>query len=289
MLKNDGTFKESDSISTNLSQIDFSLYDWSNVYNLEEFFGGFTSTSNKKLWDDSKFDNFKQHFNGTIVSCKHMFKPKSGATSHGPLGQIPDFSRFTDNLISLNSVFYDCKNLTDANNISKWNTSNVTDMASMFMNCSSLTSIPYFDTNNVIDMSYMYAGCTKLASVPELNTSKVFTMYAMYDGCNALTSVPVIDMSNVGDTTNMFNNCQKLTTISGLTNLGKPAIMITTKMFNYCNALTHDSIMNIINGLYDRAAAGYPLSATLPLGSTNLSKLSDDEKAIATNKGWTLS
>ena len=45
----------------------------------------------------------------------------------------------------------------------------------------------------------------------------------------------------------------------------------------------HDSLMSIINNL-----ATVTTTQTLTLGSTNLAKLSSEEKAIATNKGWTL-
>ena len=46
--------------------------------------------------------------------------------------------------------------------------------------------------------------------------------------------------------------------------------------------------MNIINNLYDRATAGLSV-LTLRLNSRSLAALTDEEKAIATNKGWILS
>lgn len=49
-----------------------------------------------------------------------------------------------------------------------------------------------------------------------------------------------------------------------------------------------ESLMNIINNLYDIATAGVQ-PQKLQLGSTNLAKLTDEEKVIATNKGWSLS
>ena len=55
------------------------------------------------------------------------------------------------------------------------------------------------------------------------------------------------------------------------------------KAFASLSKLTHDSVMNLINAL--------PVSTgghTLTLGSTNLAKLTDEEKAIAIDKGWTL-
>ena len=53
--------------------------------------------------------------------------------------------------------------------------------------------------------------------------------------------------------------------------------------------LTHDAIMNVINNLYDRKTAGFTAAKTVKFGSTNLAKITDEEKAIATTKGWTLS
>ena len=51
-----------------------------------------------------------------------------------------------------------------------------------------------------------------------------------------------------------------------------------------CPKLTHDSLMNVINEAADVTSS----PKTLTLGSTNLNKLTDEEKAIATNKGWIL-
>ena len=70
--------------------------------------------------------------------------------------------------------------------------------------------------------------------------------------------------------------------------LGKQPELTTTNMFSLCDSLTHDSIMNIINNLYDRKTAGYSV-VDLPLGEENLNRISDEEKSIAINKGWTLS
>jgi hypothetical protein len=60
--------------------------------------------------------------------------------------------------------------------------------------------------------------------------------------------------------------------------------------FSPCKKLSHDSIINddgtgIINVL---STLDSGVTRTLALGSTNLAKLTDAEKAIATQKGWTL-
>ena len=57
--------------------------------------------------------------------------------------------------------------------------------------------------------------------------------------------------------------------------------------FTYNKKLTHDSLMSIINCLQDLRETGETKS--IALGATNLAKLTDAEKAIATEKGWSLS
>ena len=79
------------------------------------------------------------------------------------------------------------------------------------------------------------------------------------------------------DNVMMFYYCSGLTIITGNPNF--KAYVDLSK----CQNLTHDSIMVVINGLQTVTEA-----QTLTLGSTNLAKLTDEEKKIATDKGWTL-
>lgn len=53
--------------------------------------------------------------------------------------------------------------------------------------------------------------------------------------------------------------------------------------FSMSDKLTHDSIMVVINGLQTVTS-----THTLTLGSTNLNKLTQEEKQVAIDKGWTL-
>ena len=48
----------------------------------------------------------------------------------------------TNNVIDMDSIFYNFKSLDSLPDISKWNTNNVNDMASMFYNCKSVDSLP---------------------------------------------------------------------------------------------------------------------------------------------------
>ena len=160
--------------------------------------------------------------------------------------------------------------------------------------------ISYSDTSNVTNMTSMFSTCSNLNSVPPLDTSKVTNMRYMFDGCASLTTIPQFDTSNVKNMSNMFQNCSKLTTIPQL-NVSK--VTNTNRMFSACNSLKsilmtgmkvsfdissstkfdESDLVTILNNL-----ATLTSTASLKMGATNLDKLTDDEKAIATNKGWTL-
>ena len=200
--------------------------------------------------------------------------------------------------------------------IAQFDTSNVTDMSSMFRTCSSLVFIPQLDTSNVTNMSYMFYACSALTSIPQLDTSNVTNMSYMFYGCGALTSIPQLDTSNVNNIGYMFYNCSKLTTIpkldaskvtnvsnfsgnssnasvkhiGGFENLGMYKTVSGTNNANFVGNfpnLTKESVLNVLNGLYDRASAGYSV-LTLKLHPNALARLTADDIAIATNKGWTI-
>ena len=147
----------------------------------------------------------------------------------------------------------------------------LTSATEMFYSGNRLKYVQDFDTSNVIYMNSMFQYSQNLITVPKLNASKVINV------------------------TNMFDNCNNLTNLGGLENLGQA--YDTTKSANYssytlnlstCKKLTHDSLMNVINNLYDIKSKGCN-PQSLVLGSTNLEKLTSEEVAIATEKGWNVS
>ncbi len=81
------------------------------------------------------------------------------------------------------SYFYNCKSM----DLQWLDTSNVTDMNSMFKACSSLVSLDVsnFDTSNVTNMSYMFYNCSSLQilDVSNFDTSNVTNMSYMFYSC----------------------------------------------------------------------------------------------------------
>ena len=95
------------------------------------------------------------------------------------------------------SWFKDMRELTNITNIQNLKTDYVTDMSSMFYDCSSLTSLNLsgFNTAHVTNMGSMFEGCYSLPSldVSNFNTSRVIDMSWMFYDCSSLTS---LDLSN---------------------------------------------------------------------------------------------
>jgi hypothetical protein len=79
---------------------------------------------------------------------------------------------------------------------------------------------------------------------------------------------------------NMFNSCYSLVYVY-LKNIKKDCAI------NNSTILSKESLLYIINNLYDLTVNGLS-GQTLIIGSTNIAKLTEDEIAIATNKGWTV-
>lgn len=200
-----------------------------------------------------------------VTNMKYMFQYCSKLTA------IPQLD--TSNVTDMGSMFSNCENLTT---IPLLNTSNVTNMDSTFYRCINLTTVPLFNTSNVTNMGNMFYGCTKLTTIPLLNTNNVTAMNKMFTYCENLTTIPQLNTSKVTNMSNMFQYCSKL----------KSILMYGMKTSFNISASTQferEDLVTILNNL------GKPTSSqTLTMGSTNLAKLTDEDKAIATGKGWTL-
>ena len=173
--------------------------------------------------------------------------------------------------------------------------SNVTNMFFMFYNCRNIKEIPVLNTENVTIMGNMFSGCSNLIKIPTLNTINVRDFENIFRNCSKLTTVPLLKANSVNYIYDAFTYCYELTTIGGFENLGQA--YETTQNANsqpyqlnlsYSTKLTHESLMNVINNLYDIKTKGCK-AQQLVLGSTNIAKLTAEEIAIATNKGWTVS
>ena len=117
---------------------------------------------------------------------------------------------------------------------------------------------------------YMFANCYNLERLPLLNFGNIRYLYFMFEGCTSLKYL------------GGFENLGAVTTIDG-----SDVVNGTDTFISDCCNLTYESIMNVINNLYDRKSAGMS-ELSLKLHADAFSKLSDEDILIAINKGWIL-
>ena len=210
-----------------------------------------------------------------------------------PLNELPQID--TSNVTDMRYMFNSCPNLTT---IPQIDTSNVTDMRYMFNSCANLTTIPQINTSNVTNMNGTFAICPHLTTIPQLDTINVINMDYMFSGCSNLTTIPQLNGEKLINVYQAFYNCGSLENFNGLINLGQA--YLTTQSANYdyykldlsnSTKLTEQSIINILNNLYDIATKGCK-TQTVKLGATNLAKLTSTEGqqalASAQSKGWNI-
>ena len=148
----------------------------------------------------------------------------------------------TEKVTDMRSMFSNCSSLTSLD-VTHFNTANVTNMGYMFYSCSSLTSldVTHFNTAKVTDMSRMFYNCSSLTSldVTYFNTEEVRNMSNMFDSCSSLTSLDVthFNTANVTDMHYMFSNCVALTSLY-LTNFNTEKVTYMYGMFSSCSSLT---------------------------------------------------
>ena len=120
----------------------------------------------------------------------------------------------------------------------------------------------------------------KLVEVPYYEFfDKVTSFEGSFRGCTSLERVVGIDFSSATTTANCFLNCTKLTDI---TVYGEIPVSISFAQ----SPLTRESALSVLNHLKDISGTGTTLTATF--SPTTKELLEDEDKAIATQKGWTV-
>ena len=106
----------------------------------------------------------------------------------------------------LDALFSDCTSLTTINNINSWDTSAITSMYQMFVNCSVFNQALSFDTSAVTSMNEMFLNATNFNSALNLNTSAVLNMGSMFSGCSAFNQPLSFNTAAVTTMGRMFRN-----------------------------------------------------------------------------------
>lgn len=135
----------------------------------------------------------------------------------------------------------------------------------------------------------IFCDCT-LVEIPKVDTSEVTYAMQMFYFAKAKI-IPEINASKFTNIESILMNCTNLEDFGGLLNLGQAYPDTSIKEYlalglQNSNKMTHDSLMNVLNKVYDISSKNTQI---INLGSTNIAKLTAEEVAIGTSKGWSIS
>lgn len=185
----------------------------------------------------------------------------------------------------------------------KFNAVNITDMSGMFRNCNLLKSAPELETGHVTSMYQMFQYCDGLTTIPQYDTSSCTDLQAMLFNCRRLESIPLLEAGECRNISSILSGTYPITDIGGFKDLGKamwtwippnslygePGYYVKVRTgyaFNQCREITRESCLNIFNNLYDVRENPGGYTGYLNFEPEVVDRLSEEDIAIATQKGW---
>lgn len=209
-------------------------------------------------------------------------------------------------------MFGGCSSLTEIPRI-LWNESGNINMMNMFDGCSSLKEIPFIDLTKSSNIYRLFNGCASITTIPDFDYSNLTSANGLFKGCTSLKNIPNLDISNIQVVTDMFENCSSLINFPDLDLTGTTSSngQGLDSMFKGCTSLTNltnnpyapagkrwnvnkniyfgdsplsrESILKVFNGLQTVTS-----SKTITISAATNGFLTDTDRAIAKNKGWTV-
>lgn len=204
--------------------------DYLNTSEVDDMRLMFSSCTSLETLDLSSFNTEK-------VKC--MYAMFDGATNLRSIKLPKGFigSSVTD----LRSMFKDCTSLTELD-LSGSNAENVKDMGEMFYGCRALSKLDLtdFKTGQVTTMENMFCICSTLETldVSSFNTENVTTMLGMFNNCSSLRSLdlPGFNTANVTQMSSMFEKCSSLRSLD-LSSFNTRKVAYMQNMFQGCTNL----------------------------------------------------
>lgn len=252
-----------------LKSIDVSSFDTSKVLYMGDMF---SQCESLKSLDLSNFDTSKVKYMGDMFSYCYNLSNIIG---------ISDFD--VSSVTSFDSMFHYAYGLRSLD-LSKWDTSNATNMRRMFnssWNLSKIIGLEDFKTHNVTDMSNMLSDImTSSFDLSSWDVSNVKNMSGMFYNCYKTKSINLSnwDTSNVVNMSDMFRSCRDLSKLD-ITGWNTSKVNYIGRMFDGCVNLSSElTISNPSIASYGEMFN----KASTSKGSKFVVKYSNDEtKALA--------
>ena len=172
------------------------------------------------------YDNKKsEHTEGIAVGLDEMLQEPNILEARRSIhSAIFDESFANCRPTSTNNWFSYCMELKTISGMEYLNTSEVTDMGQMFMECANLESLDlsHFNTSKVTTMNNMFFFCERLQTLDlsSFNTENVTDMSYMFGNCMGLTTIYASGYwttASVTESEGMFSGCRSLVGGAGTT------------------------------------------------------------------------
>ena len=182
----------------------------------------------------------------------------------------------TSNITNMSSMFNNCENMSSLD-VSSFDTSKVTNMSQLFYKCVKLTTIEglnNWNTNQVTDISHMFNRCYELTelNLSNFNTRNVTNMSYMFQECNTLITIKGLNIWNTSNVTNisfMFDGCIELIELN-LTNFNTSKVTTMYGIFQNCKKLRTLNINNFnINDTVNTSWMFYNCSSLISVDMDN--------------------
>ena len=213
-----------------------------------------------------------------LKSCENLFE------SCYNIAEI-DLSNFdSSEVTSMASMFSECSKL-DNINFGNINTSSVTNMSKMFQNCPGLTQLDLrtFKTPKLQSIEYMFYGSYNIFSLDltSFDTSQVTSMEFMFYGMQSLLDINLSKMntSKVENMEYLFGSCSSLVQLD-LSSFDTSKVQTMSNMFTTCYALVEINFTNIdtsnVTNMFNMFGECHSLKS-LDLSNFNTSKVQNME------------
>ena len=242
-----------------------------------------TTSANSLFNDCASVVEFPELDTAHITNMYQMFR---GCTS---LQKVLNLD--CTNCTNMSAMFYSDPKLEE---VSVKNATKVESLTNMFWNCAKLKRLSGFDNMKPTTIAGVFGNCNSLGAAPKLDTSECTRFNMAFQG-NLYADMPALEAGKATSITNIFNLCGNIVNFGGMHDLGKA--YDSTKAANFTDygltmsasaKMTHESILNIFNGLYDIKSLGVKTQQVV-IGPKNVAKVTPDEIKIATDKGWSVS
>ena len=266
VIKNNSSFESIFANCNNLLTVDLSERYFTKVANIRYMFSSCPKLKTINLENFLDSSNFSDcNITNNTWSTERPFND-CRALEHNPYEYLKDIPLVRiDFFNNNNNVFPSIMDL------STYNTSNIQTINTN--GNKTIEQIIGVNANNPWDFTF------RDSNVRVLNN--LYYKHAIYQYFYYNSPLPNTDITFVtkeGSTAYKAENFGGQNDVNGINNLLK------LNSTNY----TVNTFVSLFNCLYDYASEGTSANYTLNLGSTNLAKLTDEQIAIATNKGWTL-